>query len=541
MIQFTRKNRRTIQPVALHLTRAVMCVLVLTTLPSPAAIESIKPGVKNLVISGFSKNGDTLREATIPEGGYPNVFTAKISAGRFMVEVEREAAGRDRIYSGFVLEKETTNGAPVVRFAENLEQISHDRTPFPVTTTKKGLQVQMTDDALELGIQHAGLNVNLSEMINLSPQTNDPSILLGGGEFFFKPRFLTSLDSQVLQLSSRGVVVSLILLAYRSATPEINAIMFHPDCATNSPNNLTAFNTRTVSGVQWYQAAIEFLARRYSGLEKNQGQAMNYIVGNEVNSHWFWYNMGRVTMDQFLPDYATAVRLTHTAVRKHSASARVYLSLEHHWNIRYPGGDEKQAFPARSFVEAFARKVRREGDFDWHLAFHPYPENLFEPKTWLDKSATNSFDTPRITFKNLDVLPQFMAQPEYLHHGQPRRIILSEQGFHSRDTKESEMEQAAAFCYAYQRIKFLPTVDSFIYHRHVDHAHEGGLNLGLWTRQTNSVATPWYRKKIYQVFKAADTPGWEKEFEFALPVIGITNWTQLQAPADEQAPGATKE
>ena len=51
-------------------------------------------------------------------------------------------------------------------------------------------------------------------------------------------------------------------------------------------------------------------------------------------------------MEEFAEDYLKAVRITHEAVRKYSENARVYISLEHHWNIRYPGGDAKQAFPA---------------------------------------------------------------------------------------------------------------------------------------------------------------------------------------------------
>ncbi|MEN9020217.1 MAG: hypothetical protein GWQ05_09595 [Verrucomicrobiaceae bacterium] len=58
-------------------------------------------------------------------------------------------------------------------------------------------------------------------------------------------------------------------------------------------------------------------------------------------------------------------------------------------------------------VDYFAKEAK---DFDWHLAFHPYPENLFEPRFWNDKPATTSADTPRITFKNLEVLTEHFAQ-----------------------------------------------------------------------------------------------------------------------------------
>jgi len=50
-----------------------------------------------------------------------------------------------------------------------------------------------------------------------------------------------------------------------------------------------------------------------------------------------WTNFLKITED---------CRICNTAVRSYAASARVYLSLEHHWNIRHPGGDERQHLPA---------------------------------------------------------------------------------------------------------------------------------------------------------------------------------------------------
>src|SRR5215212_9206350 len=44
--------------------------------------------------------------------------------------------------------------------------------PFPVIKSKKGLQIQIVEDAIELGVKHAGLNWNLAQMIDLSKNTN---------------------------------------------------------------------------------------------------------------------------------------------------------------------------------------------------------------------------------------------------------------------------------------------------------------------------------------------------------------------------------
>ncbi len=394
-------------------------------------------------------------------------------------------------------------------------QAAPNPDPFPTARGKKGLQVQMVDDAIALGVRHAALNWNLAQMLDVKANSPEPA---------FKDGYIEAMDRQVKALSDTGAVVSLILLYYKSGDPHLDGLMLHPKYSEEAPNRLSQFNTSTPESARALQACFEFIAQRYSKPGYPHGRVANYIVGNEVNSHWFWANMGRVSMEEFADDYLRAVKSCHAAVRKFSTTARVYVSLEHHWNIRYPGGDEKQAFAARPFLE---RMAKNGGEVDWHVAFHPYPENLFECRTWNDKSATLEENTPRITFKNLEMLTAFLKKPEMLHEGKPRRVILSEQGFHSADNPDGEQAQAAAYAYAFYRANQLDGIDSFILHRHVDHQHEGGLNLGLWARQAGSVATPGRKKPIYEVFQRADSPDWEKAFAFALPIVGITNWSEI--------------
>ncbi|HTH50104.1 MAG TPA: DUF5722 domain-containing protein [Candidatus Limnocylindria bacterium] len=403
--------------------------------------------------------------------------------------------------------------------------------PFPQIASKKGLQIQMVDDAIALGVKHAGVNLNLTGLVDLAGDTNNPAWESGGRTFRFQRGYLAGLDDQVKRLTDAGAVVTAIVLTYASGKPELDAVMLHPNYSTNCPNHLGQFNSRTPEGRAWFTAAMEFLAERWSRPNQEHGRVANWVIGNEVNSHWFWANCGRVTMEQFADDYVDVLRLAHDAVHRESANSRVYVSLEHHWNIHYPGGDELQTFAARPFLEYFAKKARAGGDFAWNVAFHPYPENLFEPRTWNDKSATTNVDTtPRITFKNLELLPTFLRRPELTYHGQPRHIILSEQGFHTPDGPDGETIQAAAYCYAMRKIATLPEVDSMIMNRHVDHRDEGGLRLGVWRRNeaSTSPCEPSTKKKIYEVFRLTDTPEWEQAYAFALPIIGIKSWDELK-------------
>ena len=398
---------------------------------------------------------------------------------------------------------------------------------YPQPASKKGLQVQMVDDAIALGIRHAALNFNWAQLVDPRGDTNNPGLTRQGQTYRFQRGYVEAMDHQIRTLSERGIVVSLILLNYESADPDLRRILLHPGYSTNCPNHLSAFNTVTPEGRAWYEASIEFLAERWNRPDGRHGRVWNWIVGNEVNSHWFWSNLGLSSSDAFAIDYERTVRLTHQAVRKHSKNGRVFLSLEHHWNIAYPGGKQGQVFPGRPFLEAFAQKARSGGDYDWHLAYHPYPEDLFNPRSWRDASAQPDWKTtPRITFRNLPALGAFLSQPALQFQGRNRRVILSEQGFHTPDGPDGEAVQAAAYCYAWHQVAAETGIDAFILHRHVDHAQEGGLRLGLWTHTPGSVATPERRKPIYEVFRRADTPERDAAFAFALPLLGIPSWEE---------------
>jgi hypothetical protein len=125
------------------------------------------------------------------------------------------------------------------------------------------------------------------------------------------------------------------------------------------------------------------------------------------------------------------------------------------------------------------------------------------------------------------MLTKFLEREPMRYQGSLRRVILSEQGFHSAATPEGELAQAAAYAYAMYRISKMPGIDSMIMNRHVDHQHEGGLNLGVWTRKPDSICTPDRKKPIYDVFKRADGADWREAFAFALPIIGIKSWSDI--------------
>lgn len=492
-------------------------------------VTDILPSGQELQVSVNGNEPLYLIEVPIHSGfstvGYAPVL--KVFPVSRAFSIPRFDGDRDRLYSGFITIRTNAFGqretVGPIRYATKLINISTNKSAYPTAESKKGLQVQMVDDALKLGIKHAAININLTALVDPSKREGNYSWKMDGETFYFNRGYLDSLG--VKPLSDNGVNVSLIILAYKTGDPARD-MLIHPWCDSSAPNRLGAFNVRSSIGVKWYKACMEFLADHYSNSKNNYGRVWGYIIGNEVNSHWYWYNLGNAPRTIVAQEYEKAVRIANIAVRKASANARVYLSLEHHWNMSYDQNIFRTC-PGRVLLEDFNRFAQMGGNYDWHLAYHPYPENLMDPRTWLDKTATPEEQTQRITFKNIEMLPRFLNQPSMRFDDKPRRVILSEQGFNSGFSGEMEILQAAAYCYAYKRVEYMDGIDAFIYHRHVDNAAEGDALFGLWRRQANSTGTPAVAKVIYTMFMYADTPRWQQEFGFALPIIGINNWNEI--------------
>jgi hypothetical protein len=349
----------------------------------------------------------------------------------------------------------------------------------------------------------------------------------GGRDWWINENYARSLTAQVKPLSDAGVVVYLILLAYPTKDSAKDAFLLHSRAKADKKYNIAAFNTATPDGLALYRALVAFLAERFGGAHPEHGRVWGWIVGNEVNSQWLWYNLGQMPMAEACSEYEKAVRATHEVVTRHTKHARCYLSFDHHWNKSMPGISEMESYRGRDFLGTFARIARERGDFEWHVAHHPYPDDLGNPRTWLDKAAWPTDDSPHITFKNLEVACAHMRKPELLWQGKPRRIILSEQGIHCLKSPDGETLQAAGFAYAWEKVIRQDGIDAMIWHRHVDHAKEGGLRVGLWENKPGTINEPGRQRPIYDLFQKAGTPLWNEAAKFALPIVGLKIWDEL--------------
>jgi len=446
------------------------------------------------------------------------------------VRLPRFADGRDRLYSRFQLVSDKTLraiGPPC--WVTDLEALPAWRFPMPWPASKKGVTCPVDmDDLHALGARYADWGVVLAGIFDWTGGPPKETWEVDGQHLPINVHYIAWLDGLVRRATELGVNVTLIPINGVPDHADAGNPLIHPrtDPAA-APNHIGAFNLTGERGLRYYRAAFEYLARRYSDPSGEHGWVSGYVVGNELQSHWAWHHMGRASREEVTREYADQLRIAWLAVRRFHKSVRVYASMDHTWASRLEP-DPMKGMPGDWFLERLNRTIAREGNFPWDVAFHPYPEDLFEPRFWNDQTAVMGFDSPRITFRNLEVLPAFLSQQRFLYRGRPRRIILSEQGFHCPDGPDGEAVQAAAFALAYEKVRHMPSIDAFILHRHVDHADHGPLLVGMWTRKLDAddPEAPDRKRMIWDVFQAAGTGRWPEAIEFAKPIIGIRDWAE---------------
>ncbi|TVP80199.1 MAG: hypothetical protein EA353_04540, partial [Puniceicoccaceae bacterium] len=125
-------------------------------------------------------------------------------------------------------------------------------------------------------------------------------------------------------------------------------------------------------------------------------------------------------------------------------------------------------------------------------------------------------------------------QDHFLYEGSVRTVLLSEQGFHTPDYSEASMQdKAAAIAYTWAKILPLESVETFHYHRWVDHPLEGGLKVGLRTLPEADKPFGDRKEPAFTVFSALETEDHAEVVEPLKKILGIECWTQVQIPADQ--------
>lgn len=411
---------------------------------------------------------------------------------------------------------------------DNPEAVAKYTLAYTEPLSKKGLLIEKAQisDAFALGVCNVIINIPFNHLLGEGIDYE-----YDGETWHFNKNVVETYDRTISAFSNKSMNVHVVLLnGFNEKAPDF----FYPGTTATSRAKYHQFNASTREGCSAIKAVASFLAMRYNGQNADQGRVQNWIIGNEINNQeWNWLNP--MDMNAYIHEYERSFRLFYNAIRSTCSEDRVFFSLDHNWNREANG---RTRYPAKDVLQGLSDEIRRHGNIDWGLAYHPYSEPMTEPEFWDDFNTgqvTYYEDSPVVNFANLSLLTDYMQHPDMRdRQGHVRHIILSEEGFTSMSVTRGEVQalQAAAFAYAYYIADSNLFIDSFILSRQVDAPSElqSSLAFGLWTTSsiTDANIQPAQKKLIWDVFKNIDRRTSTLESTaFAKEILGISRWSDV--------------
>ena len=509
---------------------------------TPSGIERVEVGAQTIRISGkavgFTDDlvlADVPMEFLVGSGKrYESLIPVTAGAdGNFALEVprfcKRDGRDYDRLTSRWQLFRKKADGYEALTHGHYADAVACRSPELPPAKpkTKKGLggwsPNRLPDELDELGISAVTVNLMIHSLVSLDPAPGHTPFQWQGRTYYADEKALAGYDSTFREAEKRGVMVSAILLVANPARggDKVVRLLGHPGAAKDGTFAMP--NVTSPDGLALYGAILNLITERWSKTDGVHGRVHHWIIHNEVDAGWVWTNAGELPDVVYMDLYQRSMRLVNLIARQYDPNSRPFISLTHHWANKGEG----HWYGSKRMLELLTGFCRAEGDFPWALAYHPYPQDLGNPRTWEDGQATFEFNTAKITPKNLEVLDAFMKLPALLDHGKVRPVHLSENGFNSKDYSEKSLvDQAAGMALAWKKIQSLSSIEAWQYHNWIDNPGEGGLRIGL-RKFPDEPGDPLGKKPIWFLYQALGTP---KEDEIAaryLPVIGVTSWDQV--------------
>lgn len=448
-------------------------------------------------------------------------------------KVQRDGRDYDRLTSRWQLLRRSGSGHEGISHARYAEEVVSRSPNLPAARlkSKKGLggwhSSRLNGELEELGIAAVTVNVfAIHQLVSLKPGPGTTPFQWQGKTYHANNTVAERYDKTFREAEKKGIMVSAILLITnpaKSADPLVK-LLGHPDAVKEGTYAMPNVTSR--EGIEYYGAILNFITERWSKNDGVHGRVHHWIIHNEVDAGWVWTNAGEKPDTVYMDLYIRSMRLVDLIARQYDPNARPFITLTHHW----AEAGNKNWYGSKRLVELLLRFCKAEGDFPWAMAYHPYPQDLRNPRTWEDQQATFDFNTKKITPKNLEVLDAYMKLPELQYQGKVRPVHLSENGFNSPNYSEKSLEdQAAGMALAWKKMAALSSIEQWQYHNWIDNRQEGGLRIGL-RKFPDEPGDPLGKKPIWHLYKALGTPDEDLVAQPYLKTIGISSWNEVLHP-----------
>ena len=430
----------------------------------------------------------------------------------------------DRLLSKWAIVERNGSRDSVVSYARYADAAPALSSPAQLKpANKKGVGAGLGDtymqDLVDLDAKNITCNWVITGMIAQNKIfSSNIAYSYGGHTYYIDGGQVAEWDKMLSFYEQHGISVSaIILITPNAADGSLSSVFRHPEC---DGGNYSMPNMTTMQSVNAYAAILSYLASRYNG--SGHGRVEHWIMHNEVDMGTTWTNMGDQPELTYLDTYVKSMRLCYNLVRQWDQHASVLGSYTHSWTY---GGQ----YSTKNMLTQTNRYAQLEGDFWWGVAAHPYPQDLTKSDFWVnDTQSTLDSTTKYVTFKNLEVINDWILAPEHLYQGSVKRnLFLSENGTNSPSYSDTDLaHQAAGGAWAWKKAAALPGIDAIMWHNWMDNRVEYGLRIGLHYFPDYD-QNPGGRKPVWHLWQSAGTESEDSVFAPYMKILGIKSWQDI--------------
>lgn len=489
-------------------------------------------------LTGLSK--ETKSEGTVV-GSYTCGTNATVSFPRYTKNLE------DNVYCKYYV---VQNGSILYGPVYTTDIAAPVESVYQPVVNKKGVFCENEPANLkyfeDLGASNTTINYDIARLVLPNEDASGKPIdqskngdalpyVSNGKTYYFRSSYVSLFDTIISSYSKVGANINVILLAWK--TNNFNEYPKSLIYTTGNAGGIMPFNSSNEKGMDYFIAAVEFLAERYS-VSKESGLVKNFVIGNEIDYAYAYNtiqsidnNLGKTTLDVYMEEYSRTLRLANLAVKKYCKDMTVTVPLTHNWaKSGYESKDKNNgykymynSYAPKDILDWLCEKTAARGNYDWGIAPHCYYGVLSSSHcaaydtgavNGLYNHVTNDYNTTAIlTYSNLEVLQQYLELSQNRYNGTVRSVYLTESGVssntaHLNNNKNKDYERQAAYiALAYYKSTMLDCVKSFSYYRLIDHPEETAAHASFGLITENSV-----KKPAYTLYKYIDT---DKSLEYA--------------------------
>ncbi len=310
-------------------------------------------------------------------------------------------------------------------YITNPSVLAESAKPLELPERIKGSSVSQGSFPVS-GQKYTAFQIRLEKLVSQNP--SQISYVYGGRSFYFDRDYVSELDSFARECVNNDQIAFFVLTVSRNGS-SVSKLLSHPsgdEIPDGAGGEYCALNTETADGILYIRAICDFLASRYAagGI---YSCAAGFVLGADIQNAAENYSMGSVSLSDYAESVSDALHIIYSAISLRSPGTAVYLSVGTDWN-RDILPDAKYVFDSRSVLDAVSSAIRQSGDFDWKLAYDPYPEDGSLP-VFTSMSAdvrSSTFESSQISFSNLELLVSYLSQSGLRFEGEQRDIILLE-------------------------------------------------------------------------------------------------------------------